>query len=253
MGEQKKYKTCNRIYITISFFTDVNTDGETNEYYYVMYLPGTKDFYTEEAVRQGGFVQKYCFKHTKRHTLDDLKTHMLELYKEAKVDDIDLGIVNDGIDVRDMLANHSVEFSGMIFMNTNGYVSRNRSINDEETNEIFQFLLKNIHPDEDEKTTPEVEETEKDFFETDNGLDTKYSAISKGEYTSVCSIERAREYAKIKVDEALNLVKSGTTLLEDGHDVGIELILPSYDSSPNERYVTINPLSVDKLKEYIKY
>lgn len=262
MEEQRKFKTCNRIYIDISFFTDVYSDNKIKEYFYIKYLPGSKDIYMDDAFHQGGFVKNHCFKVTNRDTLDDVKTLMLELYHEAKKDDIDLAITRDGFDVRCMLTNSSVQFSGMVFMRSNGYVSRNRRINDEEINEIFQYLLQNIHPDDDyEKVIPKVEETwepmkyttTKEFFEKDNGLDLPFSVKKNGEYTSVCSIERAEEYAKQKVDEALELVKSGATLLEDGHDVGTELILSAYDSSPNERYVSINVDSVDKIKEHIKY
>lgn len=260
MEEQRKYKTCNRIYIDISFFTDVYTDGEVKEHFYIKYLPGTKDFYMDDAFHQGGFVKNHCFKVTNRNTLDDVKTLMLELFNEAKKDDIDLAITRNGFSVPDML-NSSVQFSGMVFMRTNGYVSRNRRINDEETNEIFQFLLKNIRPD-DEKVIPKVEETwepmkyptTKEFFGLDNGLGEPFSfKHSEKGFINVCSIERAEEYAKQKVDEALELVKSGATLLEDGHDVGTELILSAYDTSPNDRYVSINIDSVDKIKEHLKY
>lgn len=262
MEEQRKYKTCHRIYIDISFFTDVYTDGEVKEHFHIKYLPGTKDFYMDDSFNQGGFVKNHCFKVTNRDTLDEVKTLMLELYEEAKKDDIDLAIVRNGFDVRDMLVNNSVEFSGMVLMRTNGYVSRNRRINDEETNEIFQFLLKNIRPDDDEHLPPRKEEkwepmvytTTKEFFNKDNGLGEtfSYKHPEKG-FINVCSIERAEEYAKQKVNEALELVKSGTTLLEDGHDVGTEIILPAYDTSPNDRYVSINIDFVGKIKDNIKY
>ncbi|MCZ2084803.1 MAG: hypothetical protein LC112_11075 [Flavobacteriales bacterium] len=140
-GDKIKF-LINALDVLIYFHHNEYSNGENESYYGLEFYPNREGYCISDLITQKQIIKDNCFKHMRINCFNDVCVFLVDFFKDAASQDIDIRILRNGHKKSDGIESSS-NYSGMIFYNGKGFV-KNRQLNDGELDLLFEYLIKNV-------------------------------------------------------------------------------------------------------------